>query len=154
MQTKAGTSYYMAPEVIKGNYDNMCDFWSIGVILYIMVSSYVPFIGNNTRDVFKNIIEGNFHFNHMEFEKISDECKDLISNLLVVDPKKRIKGKDILKHPWLETYEASSCDERNTIDPSILLSLQKYRKGTWLKRASMEILVKMVDQRDIANLRL
>lgn len=52
MQTIAGTPYYMAPEVLDGNYNNKCDIWSLGVLMYVLLSGYLPFQGENRHDVF------------------------------------------------------------------------------------------------------
>lgn len=66
------------------------------------MSGYLPFQGNNSKEVFDKIKNAEFHFNHEEFEIISDECKDLIRCLLVTNPKKRFNGKAALEHPWFK----------------------------------------------------
>lgn len=55
LTTIAGTPYYMAPEVLDGDYNYKCDIWSLGVLLYVLVSGYLPFQGENRQDVFKKI---------------------------------------------------------------------------------------------------
>ena len=60
----AGTPYYMAPEVIQGAYGKQSDLWSLGVILYTLVSGYLPFQGDNQAIVFQKIITLNYHFEH------------------------------------------------------------------------------------------
>jgi serine/threonine protein kinase len=92
MQTVAGTPFYMAPEVLNENYGSKADIWSLGVLLYTLVSGYLPFQGSNNRDVFQRIKSADFHFDHKEFNSVSKECKDLIKNLLVVNTKKRFDG--------------------------------------------------------------
>ena len=64
----AGTPYYMAPEVLDGEYDNKCDIWSLGVLLYVLMSGYLPFQGANKAEVFGKIKRGKYHFNHEEFK--------------------------------------------------------------------------------------
>ena len=85
LSTVAGTPYYMAPEVLEGAYSKKADIWSLGVLLYTLVSGYLPFQGGNAAEVFRKIKEAEFHFNHKEFESVSDECKDLIRKLLVIN---------------------------------------------------------------------
>ena len=85
LSTIAGTAYYMAPEVLEGSYSQKADNWSIGVILYTLVCGYLPFQGLSAADVFKKIKEANYHFDHEEFKIVSDECKDLIRKLLVLN---------------------------------------------------------------------
>jgi len=63
----AGTPYYMAPEVLEGHYDSKCDIWSVGVILYVFMSGYLPFQGESRNEVFYKIVNGKYHFNHPEF---------------------------------------------------------------------------------------
>jgi len=104
MHTVAGTPFYMAPEVLNENYSQKADIWSLGVLLYTLVSGYLPFQGSNNREVFTRIKGADFHFDHKEFNDISKECKDLISKLLVVDTKKRFDGLQALQHSWFKTY--------------------------------------------------
>jgi len=85
LTTVAGTPYYMAPEVLDGAYGKGADLWSLGVLLYTLVCGYLPFQGSSAADVFRKIKEADYHFNHDEFRNVSDECKDLISKLLVLN---------------------------------------------------------------------
>lgn len=84
-----GTPYYIAPEVLKKQYGLKCDIWSLGVIMYILLSGYLPFAGNSASDVFKKISSGKYNFDQDEWKNVSDEAKDLISHMLVLEPKKR-----------------------------------------------------------------
>lgn len=90
----------MAPEVLQGQYDSKCDTWSLGVLLYVFMSGYLPFQGENRNEVFSKIQNGNYHFNHVEFKVCSPEVINLIQRLLVVDPKKRLSAGEALKHAW------------------------------------------------------
>lgn len=102
----AGTPFYMAPEVVNGeSYGVKADMWSIGVLLYIMMSGYLPFNGKTTEKVFERIRTGKVNFDHVEFNSVSKEGKDLICKLLVVDPKKRISALDLLSDPWIKKFE-------------------------------------------------
>ena len=92
LSTIAGTPYYMAPEVLSGNYSSKADIWSLGVLLYTLVSGYLPFQGSTSAEVFRKIREGEFHFKHAEFNEVSDECKDLIKQLLETNVNKRPTG--------------------------------------------------------------
>ena len=64
------------------------------------MSGYLPFQGDNRNDVFYKIQNAKFHFDHKEFQDVSDEVKDLIRKLLVVDPKRRLSAGDAMVHPW------------------------------------------------------
>jgi len=83
METRAGTSYYMAPEVFDGNYSQSCDFWSLGVILYVMLGGYPPFDGESETEIIQAVKNQDFSFDDEAWYSISPDAKDLIQNLLV-----------------------------------------------------------------------
>ena len=85
MHTMSGSPYYIAPEVFLQKYNKKIDIWSMGVVLYIMLSGKVPFPGRTEPEIIHNVIKGQFHFNHPAFEQVSDDCKNLIQSCLVKD---------------------------------------------------------------------
>jgi len=103
MTERFGTAYYIAPEVLNKSYNEKCDLWSIGVVLYVLLSGTPPFPGKNDKEIIKNVQKGVYDFNGEEWENISDEAKDLINKLLTYDPMKRISAKEALDHKWFET---------------------------------------------------
>lgn len=56
LKTIVGTPYYVAPDVLKGGYDEACDIWSLGIILYIFLCGYPPFEGDNNKEIFRNVL--------------------------------------------------------------------------------------------------
>jgi len=87
MSTIVGTPFYVAPEVLSGDYDYECDNWSLGVIMYVLLSGYLPFYGKNEIEVFEKIKTGKLTFDQKEFDIISNSAKELIKKLLTVDKK-------------------------------------------------------------------
>jgi calcium/calmodulin-dependent protein kinase I len=98
----AGTPEYSAPEVVSGQpHDFPCDMWSLGVILYVMLSGVPPFYGNSDQEIITRVKQGTYIFPKRQFAKVSEGAKDLIRNLLVVDPSTRFTISQVKEHPWL-----------------------------------------------------
>eukprot|EP00966_Prymnesium_polylepis_P286877 6626175-Prymnesium_polylepis.1 len=90
-----GTTSYMAPEVIKGRYQTECDMWSLGVMVYFMLSGALPFKGRNDAEKEAKIQAGSFSFSAPAWGSVSDDGKDFVKQLLNQDPTKRLTGKQV-----------------------------------------------------------
>lgn len=102
MQTIVGTPYYVAPEVLKGIYDEACDIWSLGIILYIFLCGYPPFEGDNNKEIFKNVLQQKLQFDPADWKNISEEAKNLIILMLDKNAKTRYTAQQCLEHPWFK----------------------------------------------------
>ena len=101
MSTCCGSPSYVAPEILEqGEYSNACDIWSIGVILYVLLSGYLPFYGNTQEELFDKILTASFSFNNKCWDDVSDQAKDLVSKMLTLRPEDRPSAEECLKHPW------------------------------------------------------
>ena len=98
MSTYAGTPYFMAPEVIKGEYGHECDIWSLGCVLYMLVAGRLPFEGYSRQEVFGKIQKGAF-----TMPRCSPECQDLLKQMLTVSISERPTALQCYKHPWFES---------------------------------------------------
>jgi calcium-dependent protein kinase len=85
-----GTSYYIAPEVLEGRYTKAVDMWSLGVIMYIMLSGKPPFNGENNEEVLYAVKVGHYDFSAPEFANVSNPAKELISLLMMKNPEYRL----------------------------------------------------------------
>merc|ERR1711971_1084851 len=104
LSRRCGTPYFVAPEILlQSGYDTKSDLWSVGVIMYSILSGGLPFTGKSHLELFKAIVKKNFDFEGPEWTNVSADAKDLICKLLVKNPKMRYSAKDSLKHPWFKT---------------------------------------------------
>lgn len=101
LRAKVGSPFYIAPEILAGQYTEECDLWSAGVLLYIMLGGSAPFTGRAKHEIFNSIQRGEYSFSSKCWSEISEKAKDLIRKLLVKDPRDRISASDALNHPWL-----------------------------------------------------
>ena len=140
-----GSSYYMAPEIIKRKYDEKCDLWSIGVILYILLTGRPPFDGNDDDEILENVKKGVFDRSSYPYPLLSSNAKDLIDKLLQYEPKKRIGAEKAIEHPWFKSAEFKKKDKVNTIPlelaKELIQNMTKYRSDNMLKCAVIAYLV-------------
>ncbi|KAK6766101.1 hypothetical protein RB195_025794 [Necator americanus] len=107
----AGTPEFAAPEVIKyEQLDFSTDMWSVGVITYILLSGYSPFLGENICETYCNVEKGAWEFTE-EFDSVSEEAKDFVSRLIVYDKRKRMLPKECLAHPWIAKHRAKASSD-------------------------------------------
>ena len=91
MDTQCGTPGYVAPEILKGKkYGTAVDMWSCGVIVYILLGGYPPFHDDNHAILYRKIKAADYAFDPQYLDQVSDDAKDLIKKMLVVDPDKRL----------------------------------------------------------------
>ncbi|KAE9555456.1 hypothetical protein FO519_001311 [Halicephalobus sp. NKZ332] len=130
LSTPCYTLQYAAPEVIEvedelPQYNQQCDLWSLGVILFTMLSGNVPFHAKTTtesaNDIIARIRLAEFSFQEPVWESVSSQAKDLITGLLTVDPKKRLTLGQLAKHKWL-TPSSGTESVRELQTPTILPS--------------------------------
>ncbi|CAK0899296.1 unnamed protein product [Prorocentrum cordatum] len=101
MSTRAGTPFYVAPEVLTSRYTERCDLWSAGVIMYVLLCGYPPFSGKSDGEVLSKVKQGCLHFSHRDWRNVSDDAKDLIRMLVKTSPQERLSAEQALQHAWI-----------------------------------------------------
>lgn len=97
-----GTPEFVAPEVVSYDFISTgTDMWSLGVICYILISGYSPFMGDTDTETYANISNVTYDFDLEEFDIISQNAQDFISQLLRLSPRSRLSAQECLDHPWL-----------------------------------------------------
>ncbi|CAI5469733.1 unnamed protein product [Closterium sp. Yama58-4] len=97
----AGTAYYVAPEVLRKQYGSECDVWSMGVILYMMLTGSPPFWDVSEEAICSAVLAGHYDMVSAPWPSISPGAKDLVRRMLQTDPSKRITAAEILEHEWI-----------------------------------------------------
>ena len=111
MNLPCGTLAYVAPEVLKlKGYDKAVDIWSIGVIMYLLIRGGLPFDGRTKNQIIRRTLQYTPSYRHMNWQQVSDDCRDLVVRLLNKNPKERITMNEALKHPFFDTIEQDEKD--------------------------------------------
>ena len=139
-----GTSFYIAPEVLKNSYNEKCDLWSCGVILYILLCGSPPFNGKTEKEIFQKILDCNYTFRHKIWNKVSKEAKNLVAKLLEINPDKRPSAIETLNDEWFKKYE-NIITTKNTIDKNrynmFIKNITEFHAEQKLQQATLAFLV-------------
>ena len=138
---KVGSPFYMAPEVLNKKYNNKCDIWSCGVIMFILLKGYPPFMGQTEEELFNSIKNTVIKFD--DIKDLSPQAKDLLSKMLERDVKVRYSAKDCLKHKWIKFYNEKQ-NVSNDVVNNALTNISNYNATEKLQQATMAYIVHFV----------
>lgn len=136
----------MAPEVFSARYDEKCDIWSAGIILFMMVTGLVPFTGNNQSQLRRAICTNQIDYSKPSLSHISTEVKDLLTKMIEKNPAKRYNASDVLDHSWFHCYKENTLSNA-PINIDALNALSKFHALTKLKRTILTFIgTKMIEE--------
>jgi len=151
LTTKAGTPYYVAPQVLVGKYDHLSDLWSCGVIMYVMLCGYPPFFGETDAEVLSKVRLGNFSFNAADWKNISEDAKTLIRMLLKMNPRDRYTAEQALNHEWIKNKAPKATNV--SLQSNFVDNLRTFRSQNKLKKAALHIIAGQLNEDQIKALR-
>ncbi|KAL0437169.1 UNVERIFIED_CONTAM: Calcium-dependent protein kinase [Sesamum radiatum] len=145
-----GSAYYIAPEVLKRKYGPEVDIWSIGVMLYILLSGVPPFWAESETGIFNAILRGHLDFTSDPWPSISPGAKDLVRKMLNSDPKQRLTAFQVLNHPWIkEDGEAPDVP----LDNAVLNRLKQFRAMNKFKKVALRVIAGCLSEEEIMGLK-
>ncbi|KAK8632612.1 hypothetical protein V6N13_073002 [Hibiscus sabdariffa] len=145
-----GSPYYVAPEVLKRCYGPEADVWSAGVIIYILLCGVPPFWGETEGEIFEEVLKGQLDFTSDPWPNISESAKDLLSKMLVRDPKKRITAFQVLRHNWVQV-DGEAPDK--PLDSLVLGRMKQFSAMKKLKKMALRVIAQRLSQDEIAGLK-
>ncbi|KAL1196365.1 Calcium-dependent protein kinase 31 [Cardamine amara subsp. amara] len=146
---RVGSAYYIAPEVLQGNYGKEADIWSAGIILYILLCGKPPFVTEPEEQMRNEIQNAHIDFESKPWPLIPLEAKDLVMKMLIRNPKKRISAAQVLEHSWIKNGEASD----KPIDGVVLSRLKQFRAMNKLKKVALKIIAESLSEEEIKGLK-
>ncbi|KAJ6948563.1 calcium-dependent protein kinase 17 [Populus alba x Populus x berolinensis] len=145
-----GSAYYIAPEVLKRRYGPEADVWSVGVMLFILLSGVPPFWAESEHGIFNAILRGHIDFTSDPWPSISPQAKDLVRKMLTSDPKQRMTAIQVLGHPWIkEDGEAPD----TPLDNAVLSRLKQFKAMNNFKKVALRVIAGCLSEEEIMGLK-
>lgn len=150
MKTKAGTPYYVSPQVLMGAYDEKCDIWSCGVIAYILLCGYPPFYGDNDGMILRAVKKGEFEFPADDWAGNSQQAKNFITRMLTMNPAKRPSAAQMLEHEWLKC--AGQDGKVGKCPKDLSAKLRSFRSACKLKKVALTLIAQQLKDEELQEL--
>ena len=147
MHSILGTPYYVAPEVLKGEYDEKCDIWSIGAVTYLLLCGEPPFTGNSNNEIFKKIVNEHVRFNFSKWKNISNNAKDFVKICLNKNGSKRPSAYEALKQPWFSNA-LKELHDFNNIKKEIFINVKNYNINYKFKQMVLKYLINTLTEEE------
>lgn len=157
-----GSPYYMAPEIIDGSYTFKTDIWSVGVILYVLMTGKYPFNANSQEEIFTKIKKIPYDMKSLNSSPCSKEAKDLISKLLVKEESERLSIDDALEHAWFKKWREEGELNRKVngsevnaplLENDIIDSIKRFTNNNSFHKEVLFYIAKISKDEEISKLR-
>ncbi|KAI3721910.1 hypothetical protein L2E82_32929 [Cichorium intybus] len=145
-----GSAYYMAPEVLRKKYDEKCDVWSAGVIIYILLCGVPPFWDEMEAGIYQQVLNGELDLESDPWPSISESAKDLMRGMLVRNTKKRMTASQVLNHPWIQ---ADGVAPDKPLDTAVLSRLKQFSAMNKIKKIAIKVIAESLSEEEIAGLK-
>ena len=143
-----GTPYYVAPEVLKGNYDQKCDIWSIGAMTYLLLCGKPPFNGNTDQEIFDKILNSEVKFDLPLWNNVSNNAKNFVKLCLEKNRTKRPSAIKALDHPWF-TNVLNATHRLQNLKPDILINIKNFNIKQKFKQMIIKHLLTSMNNEEI-----
>lgn len=153
LQTRVGTPFYVAPEVLNGSYNEKADMWSCGVCAYMLIAGYPPFPGTTPQEVTANVMTGQYAFHEETWADVSPDAKELISALLCWDPKERLSAQQALEHDWVHNTAPRAQIRRGQTLHNQLQNLKGFHSKNLLQKLAMNAVARSLNEKEIEDLK-
>ena len=147
MKQTCGSAAYVAPEVLARKYTTQCDMWSIGVIVFMLLSGRPPFYGPETA-MLNDIAEGRYRMKPSRWQGVSADAKNFVQSLLQVDPDRRLTASKALNHPWV----ARRSKQNKKVNPEVLKDMARFAQSTRFRRAVLTMLAYCLTSEEVLDL--
>lgn len=148
MRTKAGSSYFVAPQVLLGKYDHSSDLWSCGIIIHILLCGYPPFYGETEDEVLRKVRRGSFDFAPKDWKKVSEDAQIFIRKLTMMNPLDRCTAEEASKDNWIVNKAAKADNE--ALDN--VHRLRRYQSGRKLQKAGLTVISEQLTESQVTEL--
>lgn len=157
LKTKCGTPYYMCPEILKHPYNEKCDIWASGVILYLLLSGELPFYGEETPEILEKINAGKLTFQEPAWMVVDESAQALISQMCSLDPADRPSAEEVAKHAWMqrtrEQVEQTCAPTPKKSVGEVARNLKRYQKMSKFKKVALGAIGHVLEDKDIKLLK-
>ena len=146
-----GSPYYLAPEVLSQCYNEKCDIWSIGIIMYILLTGKPPYVGRSEQEIMQRVVRGELTLSKLA--TLSTSAQDLVNKMLIRNVKERLSAAQTLAHPWIQQFRSATV-ANSAVLSSALAQMRTFHHMSKLKEAIYTyIATQLMSEADTKELR-